>query len=330
MAFNPENLNKWGELAPSLQARFKELEDAIDNQYKDKGTQSDNVRISFGYSAPTKPVNNAEIWIDEKYRVLRVFAKDNWEFTRAAWYGGRKPHESTGGGLTPPPAYEPTEHQEIYFTYDSSASPTCHWSINEENDLADGSQMMSSIYVINGEKPISVTLEIDMSQVTNRTADLGYLLAVFGKSYDKNNPQDPEWINNQYGSVEWGKGVVWPLNQLQLDASGKLTAVITDANDIPSSAPSTGSTSTDLKLDTGYYCIFDIDCNNHALERIWPGDTEKTASNDLQGTTYFGNTAYPYCGKLAQGIHPNQVHDHTTYAAIQGKMTIKVTVTSTY
>jgi len=86
--FNTENLIKFDDLSPSLQRRFLELEDAINNNNTQYGNRQNNKRITIDKFPPSNPRNNIDIWIDTRYRCLRVFSEDNWEFTRAAWYGG--------------------------------------------------------------------------------------------------------------------------------------------------------------------------------------------------------------------------------------------------
>lgn len=329
MAFNKENLNKWSELAPSLQKRFKDLEDAIKNQQTNINNKTDNARITFGYAAPSKPVNNAELWIDEKNRILRAYADSNWEFTRAAWYGGVKPDVAESGSTTikPPTPYEPTEHNDIYFTFNPANTPNTQWSVNSD----DGNGNVSHMFVFNSSKPISVRVQIDMSKVTNRTDNLGFLLAVFGKAYNKDNPSDTTYT---HGTIDWGKGVAWKLGA-NLNAEGKIDEEITDASKIIS-APDTSQIQTiDLKLDTGYYCVFDIDCKSHAFETIWPGDMIKTETNDTQGSTYFGNTVYhDYCLPISTWKEgspwPTRPFPNTSYASPSAPFTVTITCKSTY
>lgn len=327
--FNKENLNTWNELAPSLQEKFIDLENKLSDMDNSVSDDNKSVRITFGYSAPKEPKNNAELWIDERHRIIRAFTEDNWEFTRAAWFGGVKPDVITNSGVAPDNPYKAMPHTDEYFTYDSSKSVPCSWSVNEPSDNGKG---YFSRIVFSGAKPISVNLTIDMSGVNNKKADLGYLLAVFGKAYDKNNPSDPSYVGgNGLGSIEHGKGVCWQLNALTIPDNGKVTEEITNGNRIETATPDRSAVaSINLNLDTGYYCLFDIDCYNHGLERIMPGSITPGKGKDLQGTTYFGNTVFPYLYDLSANKTTEDVHKHSSYSKIDGKMIIKVTITSTY
>ena len=83
--FNEEDKVKWSELSPSLQARFAELEDMRHSLTVNSQDRIETTRLTISRIAPTKPANNADLWIDEKYRIARAFTEYNWEFTRAAW-----------------------------------------------------------------------------------------------------------------------------------------------------------------------------------------------------------------------------------------------------
>ena len=83
--FNEEDKVKWSELSPSLQARFAELEDMKHSLTVNSQDRIETTRLTISRIAPTKPSNNSDLWIDEKYRIARAFTENNWEFTRAAW-----------------------------------------------------------------------------------------------------------------------------------------------------------------------------------------------------------------------------------------------------
>lgn len=83
--FNNEDKVKWSELSPSLQKRFKELEMMKSSLTVSSVDRIETTRLTISRVAPTKPSNNADLWIDEKYRIARAFTENNWEFTRAAW-----------------------------------------------------------------------------------------------------------------------------------------------------------------------------------------------------------------------------------------------------
>ena len=61
-----------------------------------------------------------------------------------------------------------------------------------------------------------------------------------------------------------------------------------------------------------------------------PGSIAPGKDKDLQGTTYFGNTVFPYLYDLSANKTTEDVHKHSSYSKIDGKMIIKVTITSTY
>ena len=110
--FNEEDKVKWSELSPSLQARFTELENMRHSLTVNSQDRIRTTRLTISRIAPTKPANNADLWIDEKYRIARAFTEYNWEFTRAAWatsgFVPSNPQTSTdippdpsGGSTTP-------------------------------------------------------------------------------------------------------------------------------------------------------------------------------------------------------------------------------------
>ena len=110
--FNEEDKVKWSELSPSLQARFTELENMRHSLTVNSQDRIETTRLTISRIAPTKPNNNADLWIDEKYRIARAFTEYNWEFTRAAWatsgFVPSNPQTSTdippdpsGGSTTP-------------------------------------------------------------------------------------------------------------------------------------------------------------------------------------------------------------------------------------
>ena len=89
-SFNTENLIKFSDLAPSLQKMFYDLEGATYENFEQSDRRLNSKRVTVDMFPPGNPKNNVDIWIDTRYRCLRVFTEDNWEFTRVAWYGGDK------------------------------------------------------------------------------------------------------------------------------------------------------------------------------------------------------------------------------------------------
>ena len=65
--FDPEDLIKWEELAPSLQKRFKDIWDAInklDKRISDVELLLNGVRLTIAYSPPASPIADKEIYVD--------------------------------------------------------------------------------------------------------------------------------------------------------------------------------------------------------------------------------------------------------------------------
>ena len=76
---------KWSELSPSLQEKFKNLENKVHDRAIDNSITVDSVKITISDKAPLHPENDKNLWIDTKYQVLRGYSENNWEPTRAAW-----------------------------------------------------------------------------------------------------------------------------------------------------------------------------------------------------------------------------------------------------
>lgn len=104
MPWNLEDKVKWTELTPSLQKKFKGVEDSANSIAKFGSDQLSNARLSVSKVTPIAPLNNYDLWIDEKYRIGRAFTEDNWEFTRAAWANGSGvPSNPPASEGNPPP-----------------------------------------------------------------------------------------------------------------------------------------------------------------------------------------------------------------------------------
>lgn len=233
MAFNKENKIKWSEISPSLQSRFTALEDATRNQLSSAKKLTNGIRFTFSDTPPFNLKNNSEIWIDTKYRVIRTFADQNLEFTRAAWYGGDP------SGITPPPSedpetpgidvppYEPTEHTGTYLTHTESATSVIHEYGDEYISYnSEGETSVMYNFVGMGKVRIQIT-----TNVTN-DVDVGYLLGVTG-------------ANGVY--QENGTPYIWTIKK----------GVTVDQT---------------LQFNPGDWCVFDIDSEKRQIDYIYPGD----------------------------------------------------------
>lgn len=95
--WDPEEQITWDELAPSLQDRFKSIDDSINRNMNHFDDIVLNSRITIGFDPPMNPEPNRDLWWDMNYNVLRAYTPNDikaeeltysWQFTRAAWYGG--------------------------------------------------------------------------------------------------------------------------------------------------------------------------------------------------------------------------------------------------
>lgn len=86
MAFNKEDKICWEELSPSLQDKFKSLQNMIDSEYSYLQDRSGDVRLTIGPEPPELAIEYAELWFDTNIMALRAYAHHKWSITRAAWY----------------------------------------------------------------------------------------------------------------------------------------------------------------------------------------------------------------------------------------------------
>lgn len=86
MAFNKEDKICWEELSPSLQDKFKSLQNLIDSQFTYLSDRSGDVRLTIGPEPPELAIEYAELWFDTNIMALRAYAHHKWSITRAAWY----------------------------------------------------------------------------------------------------------------------------------------------------------------------------------------------------------------------------------------------------
>ena len=120
--YDTEKLIRYESWSPSLQARLKKIEDSIGKHQTNVGERINAIKLTFSDYPPPTPTNNMDMWIDTKYRALRVYAEKNWEFTRCSWYVGTNPQIYTpvtddepnpGTGV----ASNPKPHTEVITKY---------------------------------------------------------------------------------------------------------------------------------------------------------------------------------------------------------------------
>ena len=270
MSFNFEDKIKWSELSPSLQKRFTDVENKVRLQAGEDVGKLGSTRITISRKAPVNPINNAELWIDQKYRVARTFNENYWEFTRAVWAKGsmssppdpaRKDGELPGGGYTP---YVPTKKTYTLFTYTDNGSTSNIAPSAQSYDAASG----TVAYNFTGSNA-DATITVDLSKCTNSNTDLlAYLLIIVG---DQSISDKALYTGYAY---EISKKYV--INNFKKIGSGKYT------KNLGSSIISSGK------------CIMgEVESKRRgakALKYVDPGD----AANSDVGTTKFSASQYPY------------------------------------
>ena len=183
--YDTEKLIRYESWSPSLQARLKKIEDSIGNNQTKVGRRINNINLTFSDFPPPTPDDKLNMWIDTKYRVLRVFAENNWEFTRCSWYVGTKPQiytpvtddpDNPGTGV----ANDPKPHSDKIFKYrlvDSTGKG--YWDIPPTNLMTFGK---------NAKIDIKVTNSNTLSVSSNRQLGcfvLAYWAMGSGKEYAK-------------------------------------------------------------------------------------------------------------------------------------------------
>lgn len=289
--FNLEDKIKWGELAPSLQARFTELEDEVNNQYGQYESYLNGIRITFGEQAPFNPKNNQEIWVDTKYKVVRYYAENNWEFTRASWYGG-----DSSGIQTPPttdtdtpepdiPEYETKWYTDNYFDWIEENGGMVKHQWDQKYTTTEAPGVLNVRAILNGVEPPYATVTIDGTALT--TADntaVGYLLAVTGKASE---------------GTELGQAHVWEIKKGV-------------------------SVEEKVQMNIGDYIIVDSDSKLIQVEYIIPGNKP---NDTLYMSTYFPDT-FPYRYDILNWNNPNAYPPSPTrnYPTVTGRLEVKVTL----
>lgn len=294
MSFNLEDKIKWSELSPSLQQKFKDLETAVSEQRIYSDSKLNGIRITVSDTAPFNPKNNAELWFDTAYKVLRAYSENNWEFTRAAWYGGdssgiQQPPTSDGE-ITPPeiPPYSSTQHKDYYMKFTESAtSNSLQWNMTyctQETVGLNVRYIFGKGYNTN-EHPNKITVSVDVSSLTTTGTDdtVGYILAVTGNAEE---------------GMEYGDAHLWPISKTH------------------------GNINEEIIIENGQYFAADVDSQRTRCTKVVPGNKP----NDIiYGTIYFP-ADFPYRVDVNSWNDPNTdpAIPERHYPAVVGNFTSQI------
>lgn len=287
MAFNLEDKIKWSELAPSLQKKFTDIDSIIKSEHDKTINQMSDVRTTISRVAPSNPTNNKELWADEKYRVLRAFSSDFWEFTRAGWAapGTAAPDPGRENPIVPdipitPPV--PTKYEVTFLTAQLSAFGG---TINPGSDVDNG---FGWVFNYIGTSP-KAHIKIEKNLSTNNSSDLlAYILIAIGQ-------------NSEINHKEKANGTA-----IKIDGSNSQRVI-----DI------------DIPVSTEQYIVFDVESMFTQLTQINPGDIAPENSFFVK----YDKTQYPYVypvstlgGSITEADKPVP-----PFATVNG--TIKITIT---
>ena len=195
--YDTEKLIRYESWSPSLQARLKKIENSIGNNQTKVGKRINKIKLTFSDFPPPTPEDKMNMWIDTKYRVLRVFAENNWEFTRCSWYVGTNPVIYTPVTDDDPnpsssPTQVPTKHKKTLFTYNLS---------NSSGNLSNSPQ--TEMVIGTGAKvTVKVTGASTSSVNTNR--QLGCVVLIHwssGSNKESASVKQYEILGN--GTVTW-------------------------------------------------------------------------------------------------------------------------------
>lgn len=282
--YDTEKLIKYNALSPSLQARIKKLEDGASKMTTSYTKTHNDIRMTFANFPPSSPQESKEFWVDTKYRVLRVYAEGNWEFTRAAWYKGTNglpsaPITTDPSVPTINTSHEPVSHSVSYMTYLSGSGNVV--------------RPVDANYFING----TITSFIIQSTGSiycqaGYDVPVGYILMVI--------------YNDR---VEDGTAYAWPIsaktkNQIVLLQKNKSINISKNA------------------FAHGKQFVIEVDTNDHHSQYITPVSFDPKIDTDKYGgTVYFGNTSFPYCisraeadAAIAAGSYPNKPRNYASYS----------------
>lgn len=287
MAFNLEDKIKWSELAPSLQKKFTDIDSIIKAEHDKTINQMSNVRTTISRVAPSNPTNDKELWADEKYRVLRAFSDNFWEFTRAGWAApgtpapdpGRENPDTPDIPITPA---VPTKHE---ITFLNAQLTAFGGTINPGSEADNG---YGWVYSFIGTNP-TAHIKIEKSLSTDNSSDLlAYILIAIGQNSDIN-------------SREKANGTV-----VKIDGSNSQRVI-----DI------------DVPVSTEQYIVFDVESMFTQLTQINPGDI---ASPDGPFVKY-DKTQYPYVypvSSLGSALTPAD-KPIPPFNTVNGTITITIT-----
>jgi len=300
MAFNLEDKIKWSELSPSLQQKFKDLETSVTQQRQDNDNKLNGIRISVSDTAPFNPKNNAELWFDTQYKVLRAYAENNWEFTRAAWYGGDQSGieqpPTSDGEITPPeiPPYTPKQHKDYYMRFNETAtSNSLEWNMDycTQETLGLNVRHVFGKGYNTSEHPNKVTITINVSSLTTTGTNdtVAYLLAVTGNAAEE---------------MEYGDAHLWPISKTR------------------------GNINETLILENGQYFAADGDSQRTRCSKVVPGNKPNDV---IYGTIYFP-AEFPYRVDVAGWNDPNIQPSipERSYPAVAGSFSCQIDIEEWY
>lgn len=287
MAFNLEDKIKWSELAPSLQKKFTDIDSIIKAEHDKTINQMSNVRTTISRVAPSNPINDKELWADEKYRVLRAFSEDFWEFTRAGWASpgtpapdpGRENPDTPDIPITPA---VPTKHEITFLNAQLSAFGG---TINPGPEADNGDFWCYSFIGTNPKAHI----KIEKNLSTNNSSDLlAYILIAIGQNSEINHKEK---------------------------ANG--TAIKIDGSNSPSVVE------IDIPVSTNQYIVFDVESKFTQLTQINPGDIAPENSFFIK----YDKTQYPYVYPVSTLGESITEADKPTppFNTVNGTVTITIT-----
>lgn len=287
MAFNLEDKIKWSELAPSLQKKFTDIDSIIKTEHDKTINQMSNVRTTISRSAPANPTNDKELWADEKYRVLRAFSDNFWEFTRAGWArpGSEAPDPGRENPEVPEIPIIPVDPQKYEVTFLNAQLTAFGGTINPGSEIDAG---FGWVFNFIGTDP-KAHIKIEKNLSTNNESDLlAYILIAIGQNSDIN-------------SREKANGTV-----IKIDGSNTQSVI-----------------ELDVPVSTNQYIVFDVESMFTQLTQINPGDI---ASSDGPFIKY-DKSQYPYSypvSTLGTAITPA---DKPTppFDTVNGTITITIT-----
>lgn len=287
MAFNLEDKIKWSELAPSLQKKFTDIDSIIKAEHDKTINQMHNIRTTISRSAPSNPTNDKEIWADEKYRVMRAFSDNFWEFTRAGWSapGTAPPDPARENPVIPEIPITPTVPSKYEVTFLNAHLTAFDGTINPGAEIDNG---FGWVFSFIGTNP-KAHIKIEKSLSTDNPLDLlAYILIAIGQNSDIN-------------SREKANGTV-----IKIDGSNSQNII-----DI------------DVPVSTDQYIVFDVESKFTQLTQINPGDV---ASSDGPFIKY-DKIQYPYSypiSTLGPAVLPTD-KPIPPFATVNGTITITIT-----